>query len=94
MYFLSLFIIAHHEGPSHPCPALKSLSDKVGRLCCFHSLRNKYEKIDSLLERKMIEIKNSESVQYNFRSINSIIMKFPQFREGLKEIRGIFQHFG
>lgn len=21
-------------------------------------------------------------------------MKFPQFREGLKEIRGIFQHFG
>lgn len=80
-------------GTNHPCPALKSLSDRVGRLCCFHSLQNKYEKLDSMLERKMIGIKRSASLQYNFRSINSIIMKFPQFREGLKEIRGIFQQF-
>lgn len=87
-------IFMYLVGGSHPCPALKSLSNKVGVIFCFHSSQNKYERLDSKLERKMIEIKRSASGRHKFRSVNSIIMKFPKFREGLKEIRWVFQQFG
>ncbi|XP_059307095.1 probable calcium-binding protein CML22 isoform X2 [Lycium ferocissimum] len=80
-------------GSPHPCPALKSLSNKVGSLLCFWNAPKKYRRLDAKLETKMIELKKSSSGQSNFRSINSIILKFPQLKEGLKEIKGVFEQF-
>ncbi|PHT61314.1 putative calcium-binding protein CML22 [Capsicum annuum] len=41
----------------------------------------------------MMELKRSSSGQSKFRSINSIILKFPRFKEGLKEIKGVSEQF-
>lgn len=61
-------------------------------LCCGSS--NKYEKLDAKLERKMMEFKRNTSGRNNFRSFDGIILRFPQFRQGLKNIRGVFAQFG
>lgn len=61
-------------------------------LCCCNS-PNKYERLDSKLERKMMEVKKSASGHQNFRSINSIILRFPQIKDGLKEIKGVFEQY-
>lgn len=74
-------------------PGLKLLSGKVVGMFCCHNSQSKYERLDRKLEKRMIEIKKRVSGQNNFRSINSIIMKFPQFKEGLKEIRDVFQQY-
>lgn len=83
------------EGTSRPCPSLKSLSNKFGGILRFCHSRNRYERLDSKLEKKMIEVKQrSTSGNSKFRSINSIILRFPQFREGLHEIRDVFRQYG
>lgn len=41
-----------------------------------------------------MEIKRNSLGNNRFRSIDSIILKFPQIRDGLKEIRGVFEKFG
>ncbi|KAK1413695.1 hypothetical protein QVD17_35472 [Tagetes erecta] len=78
---------------SAPCPSLKSLSNRFGRMlrCC--NSTNKYERLDNELETKMMEAKQSSQRYNKIKSINSIILRFPQFREGLEEIRGVFRHF-
>ncbi|PHT97025.1 putative calcium-binding protein CML22 [Capsicum chinense] len=78
---------------AQPCPVFKSLSNKVGSLLCFCNAPKKYRRLDSKLETKMMELKRSSSGQSKFRSINSIILKFPRFKEGLKEIKGVFEQF-
>ncbi|XP_016468100.1 putative calcium-binding protein CML22 isoform X3 [Nicotiana tabacum] len=80
-------------GSAQSCPVLKLLSNKVGNILCFRNAPKKYRRLDAKLETKMIELKRSSSGQTNFRSINSIILKFPQFREGLKEIKAVFEQF-
>ncbi|MCD7451400.1 hypothetical protein HAX54_011708 [Datura stramonium] len=80
-------------GSAQPCPVLKSLSNKVGSLLCFWNAPKKYRRLDTKLEIKMMELKRSSSGKSNFRSINGIILKFPRFREGLKEIKGVFEQF-
>lgn len=55
---------------------------------------NKYKKLDAKLEKKMMEVRRNTSGQNNFRSFDSIIMRFPQFREGLKNMRGVFAQYG
>ncbi|KAK9058468.1 hypothetical protein SSX86_023310 [Deinandra increscens subsp. villosa] len=75
-------------------PSLKALSNRFGGIlrCC--SSTNKYERLDSELERKMMEAKQRSTQRMNkIKSINSIILRFPQFREGLEEIRGVFRQF-
>ncbi|KAL7081383.1 hypothetical protein ACP275_14G036500 [Erythranthe tilingii] len=74
---------------------LKSLYDKAQDIICCHViLSNTYKRLDTKLERKMMEIKKSTSAHHiNFKSIDSIIMKFPQFRDGLKEIRQVFEEY-
>lgn len=42
---------------------------------------------------KMVELKRSSSGESKFRSINGIILKFPHFKEGLKEIKDVFEQF-
>ncbi|XP_058183058.1 probable calcium-binding protein CML22 isoform X2 [Rhododendron vialii] len=74
------------------CPALKSLSHKVGGMfCCHNNSANTYKRLDTKVERKMMEIKRSTSKDSNFRSVNGIILRFPQIKEGLKDIRGVFE---
>lgn len=46
------------------------------------------------LERKMVEANKGSSGNHNFKSIDSIIMKFPQLKDGLKNIRAVFEQFG
>ncbi|GMP77886.1 hypothetical protein CsSME_00034011 [Camellia sinensis var. sinensis] len=80
-------------GSSGVCLALKSLPNKLGGMFCFDSPPNKYKKLDAKLEKKMMEVKRSALRINNFRSINGIIMKFPQIKEVLKDIRGVFEHY-
>ncbi|XP_017975502.1 PREDICTED: probable calcium-binding protein CML22 isoform X3 [Theobroma cacao] len=80
-------------GKCRPCPSLKSLSSTIGGMLCHCGSPNKYKKLDSKLERKMIEMKRSASGQSNFKSIDSIIVRFPQFRDGLKNLRGVFEQY-
>ncbi|KAM7461832.1 hypothetical protein LguiA_029953 [Lonicera macranthoides] len=81
------------QGTSNSCPSLKSLSNKVGGMLCCGASPNKYERLDTKLEKKMMEVKRTSSGPNNFRSIDSIILRFPQFKEGLKEIRGVFEQY-
>uniref|UniRef100_A0A2N9G5V1 EF-hand domain-containing protein n=1 Tax=Fagus sylvatica TaxID=28930 RepID=A0A2N9G5V1_FAGSY len=41
----------------------------------------------------MVEAKRGSPGYHNFKSINSIIMKFPQFRDGLKNIGVVFEQY-
>nr|GEZ58886.1 probable calcium-binding protein CML22 isoform X1 [Tanacetum cinerariifolium] len=69
---------------SRPCP-VKSLSYKVGGMlrCC--NSTNRYERLDSELERKLMEVKKRYVPgNSSIRSLNSIILRFPQFRQGLE----------
>ncbi|KAI3823103.1 hypothetical protein L1987_04530 [Smallanthus sonchifolius] len=79
-------------GTSHTCPSFKSLSNKVGVILCCCNSTNRYGRLDSRLERKMMEAKNNSIQTHNtFRSLNSIILRFPRFKEGLKEIQSVFE---
>lgn len=82
------------KGTAHPCPFLESLSTKVGSMLCRCSSPNKYKRLDAKLERKLVEAKKGSSGHHNFKSINSIILKFPQFKDGLKCIRAVFEQYG
>lgn len=42
----------------------------------------------------MVEVKRGYLGRSNFKSIDSIIMRFPQFREELKKIRDVFEQYG
>ncbi|KAH7573046.1 hypothetical protein JRO89_XS03G0057400 [Xanthoceras sorbifolium] len=60
---------------------------------CHCGSQNKYKRLDAKLERKMIEVKKSSWGHSNFKSIDSIILRFPQFKEGLKNIKGVFEQY-
>ncbi|KAF6163092.1 hypothetical protein GIB67_013791 [Kingdonia uniflora] len=83
-------------GACRICHALKSFfSEKVGGMFSHHHSSDKYRRLDPKLDRKMVEaIKKKASLGKNrFRSINSIIMRFPQFKEGLRNIRSVFEQY-
>lgn len=61
---------------------------------CHCGSPNKYKRLDTKLEKKLVEVKRGSQGVGNFKSINSIIMKFPQFREELKRIRSVFEQYG
>lgn len=82
------------EGQSQLFPSLKSLCNKVGSMCCHCGTPNKYKWLDAKLEDKLAKVKRNLRGHSNFKSINSIIMRFPQFKEELKNVRGVFDQFG
>lgn len=95
----------HFEGRSQSCPPLKFIGSKVASmLCCCNctssTTTDKYRRLDAKLERKVVELKRQALAscsghQYKqFRSINSIIMKFPQLKEQVKNLRGVFEKYG
>ena len=49
-----------------------------------------------MLEKKLVESirQRAASGENSFKSVNSIIMKFPQFKEGLRHIKDIFEQYG
>ncbi|XP_042483212.1 probable calcium-binding protein CML22 isoform X2 [Macadamia integrifolia] len=54
-----------------------------------------YKRLDANLEKKMVEAikQRGTSGKNNFRSMNSIVMRFPQFKEELKNIKSVFQQY-
>ncbi|XP_054806053.1 probable calcium-binding protein CML22 [Prosopis cineraria] len=75
---------------SYPCPFL----NKMGAMICCMTKANKYKKLDRKLERKIVEINRSSSAgQRNFKSIDTVVMRFPQIKEGLKTLKGIFVEY-
>ncbi|CAK9318860.1 unnamed protein product [Citrullus colocynthis] len=66
---------------------------KVGSIffCCSSS--NKYNRLDAKLGRKMVEVKRNLAGHDNFKSLNGIILRFPQFKEILQNIRGVFEQY-
>ncbi|KAL5702663.1 hypothetical protein ACHQM5_027850 [Ranunculus cassubicifolius] len=81
-------------GTSRMCPALKAFSEKVGDVLHCNQT-NKYRKLDPKLEKKLVEsIKKRASLgKNNFRSINTIILRFPQFKESLRNIKNVFDKY-
>ncbi|KAJ4722987.1 Calcium-binding EF-hand [Melia azedarach] len=73
--------------------SLKALSNKVRDTVCSCGSQNKYKRMDAKLEKKMVEVKKSARGNVSFKSIDSIILRFPQFRKGLKNIKSVFQHY-
>ncbi|XP_047318707.1 probable calcium-binding protein CML22 [Impatiens glandulifera] len=85
----------HHD--HHRCPLFrKSWSDKLRDIFfCFHvsSSQRKCRRLDAKLEKKMIEAhqrKLASNGNNSFKSMNSLILKFPQIRQGLKQVRHLF----
>ncbi|GMN62476.1 hypothetical protein TIFTF001_031562 [Ficus carica] len=62
-------------------------------MLCHCGSPNKYKRLDTKLERKLVEVKKGSQGVGNFKSMNSIIMKFPQFKEELKRIRSVFEQY-
>ncbi|XP_010023705.2 probable calcium-binding protein CML22 [Eucalyptus grandis] len=82
------------KGTSCPCPSFKSLSNKVGNILCHRPSQIRYKRLDTKLEKKVLEVKNTSSSRHNeFQRIDSIIMKFPQFKEGLKNIEAVYHQY-
>ncbi|XP_068664558.1 probable calcium-binding protein CML22 [Aristolochia californica] len=67
----------------------------MGSLLCYCNPPKKHKMLDPELEKKLVEAIKQRAMHRNrsFKSINSIIMKFPHFREGLRNIRHVFDRF-
>ncbi|CAL9122348.1 unnamed protein product [Musa textilis] len=75
--------------------ALKSFSDKVGGAFAKLSSSIKHRRDHQNIKRRLLEAMKQRgfSNQKTFRSINSIIMRFPHFKEGLQNIKNIFEKY-
>uniref|UniRef100_A0A1D1Y1T7 Putative calcium-binding protein CML22 n=1 Tax=Anthurium amnicola TaxID=1678845 RepID=A0A1D1Y1T7_9ARAE len=79
-------------GSFHVCSALKSLPKKVGDRLSHCSLSAKYRRLDRIFEKKMEAVKDRTSTRPPaFKTMNSIIRKFPKFREQLRNIQSVFE---
>ncbi|PIN11265.1 Calmodulin and related proteins (EF-Hand superfamily) [Handroanthus impetiginosus] len=94
-FFLGFALKAMNDslGTSQSSSVLKSLYDKVRDILCCQILPNNNKRLDKKLERKIMEISKNASGNSNFKSIDSIIMKFPQIREELTQIRDVFEQY-
>ncbi|CAI0436810.1 unnamed protein product [Linum tenue] len=91
-----------HESAQR-CPSLKQLFAKLETILLRHfGAASKYKRLDAKLEKKMMEVKRSSSSsaaasssgsKRTFKSMNTIIMRFPQFKQQLKTISAVFQQF-
>ncbi|CAN6801915.1 unnamed protein product [Brassica oleracea] len=62
--------------------------------CCVSSGSNKkYAELDAKLARKMVESRRYYPGHRSLKSIDSVIMKFPKLREGLRKIRTVFESY-
>ncbi|CAF1964382.1 unnamed protein product [Brassica napus] len=71
-------------------------SSTIGSMlcCCVNSESNKkYAELDAKLERKMVERRRYYPGHRSLKSMDSIIMMFPKLREGLRNIRNVFESY-
>ncbi|CAN7049346.1 unnamed protein product [Brassica rapa subsp. trilocularis] len=71
-------------------------SSTIGSMlcCCVNSESNKkYAELDAKLERKMVESRRYYPGHRSLKSMDSIIMMFPKLKEGLRNIRNVFESY-
>jgi len=50
--------------------------------------------LDDKVERKIVEMRRYKFGQSKLKSVDSIVMMFPMFKERLKTLRGMFEQYG
>ncbi|QHO47450.1 hypothetical protein HN51_016835 [Arachis hypogaea] len=66
---------------------------KMGAICCCGRKPSKGNSLDRKLERKIIEMRKNKFGKSKLKSIDSVVMLFPMFREKLKTLRGMFEQY-
>ncbi|KAL1213484.1 putative calcium-binding protein CML22 [Cardamine amara subsp. amara] len=62
--------------------------------CCVNSEnKKKYAELDAKLAQKMVESRRNYPGHRRLKSMDSIIMSFPKLREGLRNIRSVFESY-
>lgn len=67
---------------------------KMGALICCMSEQNEEKSLERNLEKKISEIRRNKFGQSKLKSIDTIVMLFPMFKERLKTLRAMFQQYG
>lgn len=58
------------------------------------SEQNEEKSLERNLEKKISEIRRNKFGQSKLKSIDTIVMLFPMFKERLKTLRAMFQQYG
>ncbi|RDX62667.1 putative calcium-binding protein CML22, partial [Mucuna pruriens] len=66
---------------------------KMGAAMCCIGKSSKTMCLDEKLERKIAEMKRYKFAESRLKSIDSIVMLFPMFKERLKTLRGMFEQY-
>ncbi|RWR87207.1 EF-hand domain-containing protein [Cinnamomum micranthum f. kanehirae] len=95
VYLCAVVVVVGGGGTFHSCTSLKSFFNRMGGMISQCNSANNYRRLDPELEKKMVEaIKQRASSRRNsFKSINSIILRFPQYKEGLRTIKSVFEQY-
>ncbi|CAL5191837.1 unnamed protein product [Lathyrus oleraceus] len=65
----------------------------MGALICCMSEQNEEKSLERNLEKKISEIRRNKFGQSKLKSIDTIVMLFPMFKERLKTLRAMFQQY-
>ncbi|XP_061355768.1 probable calcium-binding protein CML22 isoform X2 [Gastrolobium bilobum] len=65
----------------------------MGAIICGIGKPSKKKSLDGKLERKIAELKRHKFGQSRLKSIDSIVILFPMFKERLKTLRGMFEQY-
>lgn len=66
----------------------------MGAVICCVRKPSKKKSLEGKLERKIVEMKRNKFGKSRLKSIDSVVMLFPMFREKLKTLRGMFDQYG
>nr|XP_027186903.1 probable calcium-binding protein CML22 isoform X2 [Cicer arietinum] len=65
----------------------------MGAIICCISKSSEKKSLERKLEKKIAEIRRNKFGQSKLKSIDSIVMLFPMFKERLKTLRGMFEQY-
>ncbi|MED6138938.1 hypothetical protein PIB30_079211 [Stylosanthes scabra] len=65
----------------------------MGAICCCGRYPSEGNSLDRKLESKLVEMKKNKFGKSKLKSIDSVVMLFPMFREKLKTLRGMFEQY-
>ncbi|XP_073222291.1 probable calcium-binding protein CML22 isoform X3 [Cicer arietinum] len=68
-------------------------ANKMGAIICCISKSSEKKSLERKLEKKIAEIRRNKFGQSKLKSIDSIVMLFPMFKERLKTLRGMFEQY-
>jgi len=66
----------------------------MGAVICCISEQGEKKNLERKLEKKIAEIRRNKFGQTKLKSIDSIVMLFPMFKDRLKTLRGMFEQYG